>query len=379
MFERPVPLTPPSPPDPAAPLGPPDAFDVELSTGRLELRLEAGERLGLSFAARQNPKRGFLFVSPLIGRYLPARPADVRRACQRLAARLPADLPGPVLCLAVAEAGVALGEGIFRAYRGQTGRADVWFWHSSRLRLDLAPVARFTEPHSHAPAHSLYAEAGFAARLAEVGTLIIVDDEVTTGRTVRALAAALAPLTPRRRVTQILALSDWSGDQPGASKLEIEALLRGRYRFQPSAQGLRLALPDVSGGAQIVAHGALPNEGRLGLLQPQPPEILPHPIIPGAPVLVVGIGEQPCRAIRLAEAVDAAGGEGWFQSSTRAPVRLEGPVQSVIQGQDCYGEGLADHVYNFERGRWSQVWICRDTPRDQGCPQLADALGGRWV
>ena len=116
------------------------ARSIELSTGTLAVETSR-EYVPLAemldFAARHNPRRGFLFVAKDIGRYVAVRPDTLLKRCAELARRLPATLPGPMLCVGVAEAGIALGQGVVQAYRCETDRTDVMFWHSSRLRLDI--------------------------------------------------------------------------------------------------------------------------------------------------------------------------------------------------------------------------------------------------
>src|SRR3546814_5484099 len=68
------------------------------------------------FAARANPKRGFLIVSKVLGRHLPASPNAIRGAMDELGQKLPADLPGPIVFLGMAETATALGQGVFAAY-----------------------------------------------------------------------------------------------------------------------------------------------------------------------------------------------------------------------------------------------------------------------
>ena len=67
------------------------------------------------FAARRNPRRGFLFVSRVLGRHLPTRPRVMRDAQLRLARRIPVDLPGPVVVLGLAETAIALAQGVHAA------------------------------------------------------------------------------------------------------------------------------------------------------------------------------------------------------------------------------------------------------------------------
>ena len=55
---------------------------VELPTGRLSievLRSDIALDQLCGFAARRNPKRGFLFVSKVLGKHIPVRPSLMRQ------------------------------------------------------------------------------------------------------------------------------------------------------------------------------------------------------------------------------------------------------------------------------------------------------------
>ncbi|MFT5431053.1 MAG: hypothetical protein ACI9OJ_001732, partial [Myxococcota bacterium] len=129
-----------------------------LASGRLEIAVTPGE-YDLSalcgFAARRNPKRGFLFVSKVLGRYLPVRPSTLSAACRALAAQLPEDLAGPIVVVGVAEAGLALAQGVHRELH-KAGRADALLVNTTRYRFDREVAFEFDEAHSHAPAHRVY-------------------------------------------------------------------------------------------------------------------------------------------------------------------------------------------------------------------------------
>ena len=116
---------------------------VALPTGNLVVRVEDAaaplDRL-CGFAARQNPRRGFLFVSRVLGRHVPVRPGRIHWAQARLAARIEPDLPGPVLFLGLAETATGLGQGVHEAWRRRTARADPLFLHSTRYRLEREPL-----------------------------------------------------------------------------------------------------------------------------------------------------------------------------------------------------------------------------------------------
>ncbi|NNG65057.1 phosphoribosyltransferase, partial [Pseudomonas fragi] len=78
------------------------ALHANLKRGRLDVEVNASTfdpQALFSFAERRNPKRAFLFVSRVLGRHIPARPSLMAASFNALAAKIPADLPGPVLVI----------------------------------------------------------------------------------------------------------------------------------------------------------------------------------------------------------------------------------------------------------------------------------------
>ena len=65
---------------------------IALPTGHLEVRLTQGEAeldTLLGFAARANAKRGFLFLSKVLGKHWPVKPSVMQSVHARMAANVP--------------------------------------------------------------------------------------------------------------------------------------------------------------------------------------------------------------------------------------------------------------------------------------------------
>ncbi|MEL6236017.1 MAG: phosphoribosyltransferase domain-containing protein, partial [Pseudomonadota bacterium] len=191
-----------------------------LETGRLEVEIrESRLPRGLppaalfGFGERINPRRAFLFVSHVLGRHVPVAPGRMRQAFTALADQIAADLPGPVLITGMAETAVGLGAGVHDAYLARTGRRDVLYLSTTRHRM--GPIfARFSEDHSHASGHLVHQPADPALRemLAATRSLVMVDDEASSGATFTNLAASLrAAGLPCLRHLVTAVLTDWSG------------------------------------------------------------------------------------------------------------------------------------------------------------------------
>ncbi len=169
----------------------------------------------LDFAQRINPKRAFLFVSKVLGRHIPVAPHTMRRAFTDLANLLPNDLPQPILVIGMAETAVGLSAGVHQAL--QTRYPDALLLNSTRhAQHDDGTTALFTtfsEDHSHASQHLIYQSADKVtqAQVRASKTLIMVDDEASTGNTCVNVVTALrdAGLEQLEQV-HLSTLVDWS-------------------------------------------------------------------------------------------------------------------------------------------------------------------------
>ena len=351
---------------------------MDLPTGRLEVTVDRArwplaELCG--FAARDNPKRGFLVVSRVLGRHLPAQPAAMRRSVEDLAKNVPSDLPGPMMVVGLAETAVCLGQTLHEELRRRTGRDDVLFIHSTRQRMSAPLLCSFEEPHSHASAHLVYRPAieGFKPPR----TLVIVDDEVSTGTTIRNLSHALVSGWPGIEAIVVATLTDWSSGDPWPDRMprptSVVSLLSGRLRWEPTAT--------VAGAPSFVADaGSLgrlagrANHGRLGLRAPvvtRPDGELPAGT---GPLRIVGTGEFTYLPFLLAERLEAEGRDVVVQATSRSPARLGGAMATRLRFGDNYGTGVANFLYNADRDDGRGTWVCRETPPGSVDPILVDAL-----
>jgi hypothetical protein len=352
-------------PDPAGAIGFADeALTVDLPTGRLVLRGAPPERVDslCAFAARANPRRGFLIVSRVLGRHLPTPPQALRAAADALAAQIPGDLAEPTLFCGMAETATGLAQAVWAAWRARHPGAVSGYVQSSRQTVANARVlARFEEGHSHAASHMVQVCGDIAALLPTVRRLVIVDDECSTGATFVEAAEALVAALPRIAAVHCASLTDWSAGaflarmpRPAAA----HSLLAGTLEWIPGAAQAAAAL-----AASANRHGTAPAEGmrsRTGLLAPEAACRAPVIAAPGERVLVLGDGEHAYEALRIAEEVAAQGGIAAVQSITRTPALLGHAMASVTTLADAYGSGAACHVYNLLAHRPDRIVIAAE-------------------
>lgn len=260
--------------DSSAAFSNPTKLRADLLRGRLDVSVDSSTIAPDSlfgFAERRNPKRAFLFVSRVLGRHIPARPSVMLKSFQDLAHKIPADLPGPVLVIGMAETAVGLGAGVHRAYSAT--RPDALYMVSTRHPTGSALFARFEEEHSHASAHLIHLPVDPALREMMLGarSLVLVDDEASTGKTFINLHQALveAGLSKIERVVTCV-LTDWSAGAVSTSMgavAEQVSLLQGSYSFDEDLSAPLPEMPEVG----TVAMGDWPlvtanDWGRMGVL-----------------------------------------------------------------------------------------------------------------
>jgi adenine/guanine phosphoribosyltransferase-like PRPP-binding protein len=356
-------------------------FSAILRTGTVKVSVDRScvppESL-FGFAERRNPKRSFLFVSKVLGRHIPVTPKAMNATYDRLAAMLPTDLPGPVLVIGMAETAVGLGAGVHRAYARSRGLGDAIYIATTRHPMGTPILARFEEEHSHATGHIVHepVDRSMAEMARGARTLILVDDEASTGRTFANLRAALAEAgldQVERAVT--VTLTDWSGGA-AASAIggESVALLSGTYEWIADPGATPPEMPDVD----VVARGEHPldpgrDRGRLGIVEHDPTGRVPDGK-QGERVLVLATGEHVWGPFLVAEAMASAGFDVSFSSCTRSPIAIGHAIESAISFSDNYGLNIANFVYNVRRDDWDRIILCTETPASSVDPALVAAL-----
>jgi hypothetical protein len=364
---------------------------VALPTGTLDVTLaqgasEADDLLG--FAARANAKRGFLFLSKVLGKHWPVTPSTMIAVHDRLAATVPVT-DGPVVFIAMAETAIGLGQGVFEAWlRAHPGQPAL-FIHTTRYRAGSGELIEFEEAHSHAPRQFLHLPVDPALRdlLLSARTLVLVDDEASTGNTFLNLTDACRRLNPGIERVHLATITNFMG--PGATAglsgrfglpVTMGALLEGEYRFTPG-QYTAPAAPAQRFDADA-DRGASTRFGRLGLSAALPlPGMLAarlaQEFAPGARVAVLGTGEFMHPATLLGCALERLGVDVKVQSTTRSPILTWGAVSHALSFADNYGEGVPNFIYNIAPGQYDHVLVCHETAAGPALGELAGLLDAR--
>ncbi len=372
----------------------------------------------LGFAQRINPKRAFLFVSKVLGRHIPVAPSTMRDAFTDLANLVPNNLPEPILVIGMAETAVGLSAGVHQAL--QTRYPNALLLNSTRHSQHNDDntetlLTTFSEDHSHASQHLIYQSADTVtqAQLLASKTLIMVDDEASTGNTCVNVVTALrnAGLDQLQQV-HLTTLVDWSLDQhQGAAdsddavsdqiaerlpniEFQRHHLLSGAWTWTDAPNPEPITMPSVD-TTEAGSHtlGDTGNWGRFPTLdstngfdnyllrfqtafnvfnkQAQfgkeqfekghfDKKQLPQRI------LVLGSNEFVWLPFLLAEWLETQTQNSTvnFSALTRSPIALGGAITTMLSFSDNYGLGMTNFAYNVEPSDWDLIVLCVETSAD---------------
>lgn len=334
-------------------------------------------------AQRINPKRPFLFVNKTLGRHVPVAPSVMRESYNALAARVPRDLPTPIVFLGMAETAVGLGAGVYRALKNQY--PDSLYVTSTRTEIEATPLCTFSEDHSHATEHTIYTpiDPALCDRLSRAKTIVLIDDEATTGNTFLNALNALRPHTAVEHVVTVT-LTDWSqtavSDRCDLPVTSV-SLLSGQWSWSGLPQthhSVKAVTPPTVSATR--ASVPLSHWGRTGM--DSIPTGFGHNVTthPGERVLVLGTNEFVFEPFLLAERLESEGAKVLFSATTRSPIQvgdiLSGDIiQSKVSFSDPYGNDVPNFVYNALNQLVDRVLICTELDRNnEGLQALQHTL-----
>lgn len=436
-----------------------DRLGIEVSTVQAPLGLRVEELVGLGL--RRNPRRAHLLVSRVLGKHLPTDPrivygsglllgllvgdllaggrcgADTRVGLgsslgQALASGSGADAvafghavraataqavplqPSPTV-LGFAETAVALGHAVADALPGSD------YLHSTRRHTSVPHVGGFEEEHSHATSHLLapHDPGLLIGPRAAAHALVLVDDELTTGRTALNTIAELHRLAPRPRYVIAALLDMRSAEDEEAMavrarelgvEVQVVSLARGAVRLPEdvlsAAADLLPRLPDDQAPAnpdwrrmpiQVgppppTQPAGLRYSGRHGISAAERASMLSGLLElagtaapqPGERLLVLGTEELMAAPLVLAQALADVEPSAVvrFSTTTRSPaVAVDDagyPLRTAIAfdsnevfGADVLDDDEADFArfaYNVRPGegqpRWDRILVVLDEPAD---------------
>lgn len=332
----------------------------------------------LDFAERINPKRAFLFVSRILGKHIPVKPSQMQKSYQDLAALIPAAPTAPVTMIAMAETAVGLGAGIYREYQQHSTSPCLFVTTTRHVQSNLPIFGDFLEEHSHAQDQLIHSshDAAKHQHLLNTKTLIVVDDEISTGKTIANLVSSLQA-AGMQQLEQVISISlvDWTANQGIQHIANIPnhsiSLLSGSWAWQDALHPHAVHMPNVNITAQgqhaVIAPNTWGREPTYALGQAW--QNL-QPFQAGEKILVLGSCEFTWIPFLMAEALEQQGAEVYFSSTTRSPIAEGHAIQQRLEFRDNYGLNIPNYSYNVDPCTYDRVILVIETATESVDPQL---------
>jgi hypothetical protein len=328
------------------------------------------------FASRQNPKRGFLFVSKVLGKHYPVKPSKMKETYNTLAKKVSLLTPNePTLFLGFAETATGLSAGIFEAWK-KSNHQDSLYIHTTRYEFNEKVLFRFQEEHSHATGHIVYEPKG-NFNLGHYKTLVLIDDEMTTGKTaINFIEQFILLNNCNINKIVVVCLKNWMSDEAkealknkiNGCAIEFVSLLNGNYEFIKNENYVCAAMPNVESTNLNKDNIISDNYGRFGMKDVQNFDFS-HLLekVKGKKTLVLGTGEFAYMPFKLAEYLEANDVDVSYQSTTRSPILVGNIIGHKMEFVDNYNDNIANFVYNVAPGQYDEVFICYETNDTFNC------------
>jgi hypothetical protein len=402
-------------------------LQVNVSSNPYEIPLDCL----FAMAARINKKRSFLFVSKVLGKHIPVNPyvsllsgaslalllqqalqgsmpkhllqlaihgitepSQAKSAYEEIMSQSLA-LPQTVAFIGFAETATAIGHAVFQTF-GNNGS----YIHTTREVIEGSQsIINFSEEHSHAVAHYCYA--ADPQMLINPEIVVLVDDEITTGKTSLNIIRDMQGKFPKK-VYYILALLDWRTQQDQEQFLILErelgvsihvlSLVKGEVNVSGSSESLTPQITSLPNANQTDTvhfmyidhlfahtpykskHSYLQHSGRFGLT-PEDREQSDQSISQaaqqlkltriGKKTLCVGTGEFMYIPMRIA----AEMGEGVsYQSTTRSPIHTIDHEDYAVKVGYPYPSpedpDVTHFLYNIPVGLYDDLYIFMEREAD---------------
>jgi hypothetical protein len=369
---------------------------ISLPTGSLSIQINESEALFnqyIDFAARNNPKRGFLFVSKVLAKHYPCRPSQMRTSYDELVNKLLSieDLSEKFIFVGMAETATALGLGVYETWLNRTQQQGI-YCQTTRYFLDNQPFVDFEEAHSHATGFYLYFPKEKTVRdvFDTADTLVLIDDEISTGNTFANLINAYKKCNPYLKRVIVLSLLNLTSEQARHKvavktgiAVEWHSILSGQFEFTPNP-AFNFYATSVESNQHCKKYLLNGNYGRLGINKNLPSltgqlDELMKKFQPNAKILVLGTGEFIYHAYLIAIELERYQFKAYVQSTTRSPILMGDVIVSYVTFQDNYKDEINNYLYNAGMNNYDAIIVVYETLKTTELTHLIKLLNATSV
>ncbi len=344
----------------------------------------------------RNTKRGYLIVDPLQGKHIPVSPSLACEMAQSLGGLLYKKAGEARLIIGFAETATALG-----AIAAMSFPEDTVYLHTTREELSSENTVNFCEEHSHAVDQKV--ECSFIKSVT-TPTVIMIDDEISTGRTIENIVTQLRAAFPflngvrfvigsvinrmeaevRARMLaeriEFVSLLDISAQDYEERTRDIPVSEPGPVSSSPTEyRTLRLenTIPDL----RLGIHTGEMQE-RLGRLSYELESSLSQCLKSSKRLLILGTEECMTAAVIAGKDIENRNKElsVYTHSTTRSPIGIcsaeDYPCRNGFVLPSFYEEGRTTFLYNIDD--YDAMLVLTDSKNDEQVKKAMDKLCGAF-
>ena len=332
----------------------------------------------------QNLKRPYLLVNPLQAKHIPVQPSAALHMMEALGDLLARKYPRTKLVIGFAETATAIGAVV-------AGRLapDCVYVHTTREDFPLAEHwIEFLEEHSHAVEQKLCGD-GMPGWLSGTESVILVDDEISTGKTLINMVRELKEQYPALSEKKIIAASILNRVSPENEARMEQAGIQSEYLVKLPQEDYvsrveKIEIQEAGGVSPRtlsfhhaeLSCGSL-NDPRLGVpvgeYERSCAEMaetfaarMMHGAAPGSRILVLGTEECMYPALVLGAALEKMGKEYQVRchATTRSPIGICAeagyPIVSGSRIPSFYAKDRTTYIYDVDA--YDVMIVVSDTP-----------------
>ncbi len=355
-------------------------FKLEALIEENTLNLDINEFLEV--ALRNNSKREFLFIAKLLGKHLACKPERMQELGKLLVSaylkKCDISLGKGATIIAFAETATALGHSFFEAFC-----EDSEFIHTTREELDGIKRMEFIEEHSHAVNHYLYYDN--LKSFKENDTVILIDDEFTTGKTCLNIINTINKIYPKKRFI-LISILNWINPleikkfESLNCSIQFVYLFKGNFHFlkyksiaeknivineKCNYKNIDIKHIKLNFGEYIGSKKYIKYTGRFGMDKANQKElnnIVEREILKLEPVkkkiLVLGTEEFMYIPMLFAKKIK---GDVSYHSTTRSPIIAfedsKYPIKNKREITSYFNDGIKNYIYNVNDTDYEEVFV----------------------
>lgn len=354
----------------------------KIKTGNLTLKIKEGDpNEFFNVEARNNPKRGFLFVSKVLGKHIAVNIEKMEEIHTLLSNKAISSInrDKKTLVIGMAETATLLGFGVYKKIaRYFNNPRLINYIQSTRYPSDGA--IPFEESHSHAPSQFIHLNNPDSYE-----QVVLVDDELSTGNTFVGFEKILFERMKNLKKITWICLTDFRKKEVKKTqkkKKDVACLLSGEWEFEwkNKPESLPSACENINSvdPKKICSLGRYTefdwfNNNRVDpYIKQQIEEIAPK-----GKVLVLGTGEfMPLPYLVLKHIQSEYQLEDlYFQATTRSPAMMPKLEWEV----DHYREGVRQYLYNYHPENYDTIILCVETETNAIVEKMAQDLNAKII